>query len=289
MEATRPFPRSLVPGPWSRSSVVWAVARREWLIFLRYPSWIVGSIVWPVLFPLAYLFGARALAGPGGEGIAAFARTAGTTNYVGFIVVGTTAWMWLNVTLWSVGTSLRNEQLRGTLESNWLTPAPRFALLLGSASAHAVNFLIFLVIGGLEFILLLGVRFDPHPAGTLAAVVLTIPWVYGLGMAFAAVVLWVKEAQAMVYLVRAIFLVFAGMSFPVAALPPWMRAVAEGLPLTHSIAALRMAVLQHAAPAEMLPQLIFLAWSGVLLLVVGYLAFTVVDRRARRTGGLAQH
>lgn len=278
-----------IPVPGARLSVIWAVARREWLIFLRYPSWIIGSIVWPVLFPLAYLFGARALAGPDGEGIAAFARTAGTANYVGFIVVGTTAWMWLNVTLWSVGTSLRNEQLRGTLESNWLTPAPRFFILLGSALAHAANFLIFLAIGGLEFILLLGIRVDADPLGALAVVALTVPWVYGLGMAFAALVLWVKEAQAMVYFVRAIFLVFAGMSFPVAVLPEWMQRVAAWLPLTHYIAALRMALLEHAAPAAMGPALIFLAWSGVLLLAGGYVAFVLVDRRARRTGGLAQH
>ncbi len=275
--------------PRFRVSLVWAVARRELRIVWRYPSWILTAVIWPVLFPLAYVFSSRALAGPQEEGMAAFAQAAGTTNYIGFIVVGTTAWMWLNLTLWSVGTSLRNEQLRGTLESNWLTPVPRFALLLGSAAAHALNFLFFLLIGGLEFVLLLGVRFHLHPLGTLAAVALTVPWVYGLGMAFAAMVLWVKEAQAMVYFVRAVFLVFAGMTFPVAVLPDWMRAVAAWLPLTRSIAALRMALLEQAPPIDLAPDLVFLAWTGIVLLGTGYIAFQAVDRLARRTGGLAHH
>jgi ABC-2 type transport system permease protein len=269
--------------------ILTAVARREVVIFLRYPSWVIGALIWPALFPLMYLFASRALAGPQGEGMSEFARVAGTANYAGFIVVGTTAWMWLNMTLWSVGTSLRNEQLRGTLESNWLSPSPRFLVMLGIAAAHAMNFVIFLLIGVLEFVLVLGVRFNPNPAATLAAVLLTIPWVYGLGMAFAALVLIFKEAQAMVFFVRGIFLVFAGISFPVAVLPGWMREVAEWLPLTHSIEALRFALLENASPALLQADFTFLAWAGVALLTAGYVTFQSVDRLTHRTGSVAHH
>lgn len=266
-----------------------AVARREIVIFLRYPSWVIGALIWPALFPLMYLFASRALAGPQGEGMADFARLAGTANYAGFIVVGTTAWMWLNMTLWSVGTSLRNEQLRGTLESNWLSSSPRFLMMVGIAAAHAMNFIIFLLIGVVEFVLFLGVRFNPNAAATLASVALTVPWVYGLGMAFAALVLLFKEAQAMVYFVRGIFLVFAGISFPVAVLPDWMGTVAEWLPLTHTIEALRLALLENASPALLRPDLTFLAWAGVVLMAAGYVTFQGVDRVTHRTGSVAHH
>ena len=33
-----------------------AVARKEWIIFRRYPSWVVAFLIWPVLFPYAYVF-----------------------------------------------------------------------------------------------------------------------------------------------------------------------------------------------------------------------------------------
>lgn len=266
-----------------------AVARREIVIFLRYPGWVIGALIWPALFPLMYLFASRALAGPQGQGMAGFERVAGTANYAGFIVVGTTAWMWLNITLWSVGTSLRNEQLRGTLESNWLSSSPRFLVMLGIAAAHAMNFIVFLLIGVLEFVLFLGVRFNPNTASTVAAVALSVPWVYGLGMAFAALVLVFKEAQAMVFFVRGIFLVFAGMSFPIAVLPGWMRAVAEWLPLTHSIQALRLALLENATPSLLQANLTFLAWSGAALMIAGYMTFQGVDRFTHRTGSVAHH
>lgn len=269
--------------------VVGAVVRRELRIWSRYPSWIISLIVWPLLFPLVYLFGGRALAGPGGEGMAAFAASAGTANVAGFIVVGTTAWMWLNITLWGVGTSLRMDQVKGVLESNWLTPASRFAMLLGTAASQAVIALVFLGLSLLEFQLVLGIRFTPSAAGTLAVMALTVPWLYGLGMAFAAVVLRFKEANAMVYFVRGLFMIFAGITFPLAALPSWMREVAAALPLTYTIDGLRQALLAGAGPSALAPQLLVLAGSGAALMALGYALFQAMDRYTRRAGSLAHH
>src|SRR4030065_633724 len=117
----------------SEARALKAIARREWLIFLRYPSWIIAIFVWPVIFPAMYILGARALAGPDGSGLTVFMKTAGTDNFLGYIIVGTTVWMWQNIVLWDVGFALRQEQWRGTLESNWMTPTWRFAYLLGTS------------------------------------------------------------------------------------------------------------------------------------------------------------
>ena len=46
-------------------------------------------LVWPVLLPLSFIFGGRAMAGPSAESLAAFAKLTGTTNYGGCVVVGT--------------------------------------------------------------------------------------------------------------------------------------------------------------------------------------------------------
>ncbi len=45
------------------------VGKKEWLYFVRYPSWIISMFVWPVIFPLAYILSARALSGPDGSGL----------------------------------------------------------------------------------------------------------------------------------------------------------------------------------------------------------------------------
>jgi ABC-2 type transport system permease protein len=270
-------------------SAVAAVIHREVLVFWRYPSWVLSVVIWPVLFPLIYLPSSRALSGPSGEGLPAFIRATGTDNIRGFIVIGTTAWMWLNITLWSVGTSLRTDQLRGVLESNWLTPTPRFALLLGTAASQALLSLVFLAISFVEFRVLLDVPFEVNAVGALAVLAASIPWIYGLAIAFAALVLRFKEANAMVYFVRGVFMVFAGISFPLSVLPGWMRGVAAGLPLTHTIDSARAALLAGAGPGDLRTSLGFLLWSGAALFAAGYICFQAVDRIVRRQGSVGHH
>ena len=111
-DAVRAPGAQLARRSWSSElRVLAAVAWKEWLIFRRYPSWIMAILIWPILFPFVYIFTARALSGPYGSTLPTFARAAGTSDYVSFIVVGTVLWMWLNMTLWDMGYFLRNEQM----------------------------------------------------------------------------------------------------------------------------------------------------------------------------------
>jgi ABC-2 type transport system permease protein len=273
----------------SELRALFAIARREWLIFKRYPSWIVAILVWPVIFPAMYIFGARALAGPDGSGLAVFMQTAGTDNFLGYIIVGTTVWMWQNIVLWDVGFALRQEQWRGTLESNWVSPTFRFSFLIGSSLTQMISVMLFILVSYLEFTLFFGVRFAGSPALALLVMLIAIPSIYGLGFAFASLIIAAKEAQNFVFLVRGIVMIFCGITFPVAVLPGWMQEVAKWLPQTHIMNAMRTAMLTEAGISGLRSELITLALFGIFWLTVGYLLFLWMDRRARRTGVIGQY
>ncbi len=219
-----------------------AVAVRELRIFFRYPSWYIAMLIWPSLFPMLYIFTSRALAGPGGEGLEAWVAYAGSSNYVAHILTGTILWMWLNMMLWSFGTTLRTEQQRGTLEVNWLAPLPKWFLLAGNSLADIARWLVFLVVAGAEFYFFFGLRNSGSPWLLLLIVLLSIPSIYGLGFVFASLVLWAKETNTAVFVVRGLMMIFCGMTYPIAVLPRWMQSVAGFLPLTHSIEATRAVV-----------------------------------------------
>jgi len=110
----------------SNARAFWATAKRELLIRCRYPDWLVAMLLWPILMPTFTVFATQALAGPDNSGGEIFAEIAGTSDYIGFVFIGIVMWSWLNTVLWQVGATLRTEQRRGTLESNW--GDPRFAL-----------------------------------------------------------------------------------------------------------------------------------------------------------------
>lgn len=266
-----------------------AVARKEWTIFRRYPSWVVALLIWPALLPIGYVLTARAFSGPSGSAVASFAKLSGTTDYAAYIVIGSTMWSWINLTLWDVGMSLRNEQQRGTLESNWLCPVWRIALPLGGSISKLAVSLIFLAITTLEFQFVFRISLIQGNIGlALLVLLLTIPSIYGIGVAFASLVIRFKEANALVLLVRGVFMIFCGMTYPLQVMPVWMQGVAAFLPLTYSIRDMRAALLAHSATDALGSDLLRLAAFGVALPILGFVAFRATERRARRTGALGQ-
>ena len=277
------------PGFTSDLRAFWAIARREWTVFVRYPSWIISLLIWPVIFPMGYILTARALSGVDGSGLTTFQNTTGLTEYVGYIAVGTMIWMWQNIVLWSVGYALRTEQMRGTLESNWLSPTWRFSHLLGSSIPQLVSMLMLLAVSALEYAVLFGVEFRGSLWLTLLVILASIPAVYGLGFAFASVVITAKEANAFVFLVRGAVMVFCGITYPLAILPTWMQTVGQWLPQTYIIHAVRSAALSTDGFAAIAPDLKMILIFGAVWLAIGYALFVVMERRARQTGAIGQY
>jgi ABC-2 type transport system permease protein len=287
---TTQIPRALGRTGFSSAlRALWAVVKREWTIFIRYPSWIISMFIWPIIFPMGYILTARALSGVDGSGLRTFQAATGLTEYIGYMAVGTMVWMWQNVVLWQVGYSLRNEQMRGTLESNWLSPTMRFTYLFGSSVPQLISMLMMMVVSGLEYAFIFGVNFNGSLWLTLLVILAAIPSIYGLGFAFASVVITAREANAFVFLVRGIVMIFCGITYPLAILPGWMQSVAQWLPQTYIIHAMRTATLSTEGFAGIAPDLKMLLIFGFFWLTIGYLLFNWMERRARQTGAIGQY
>jgi len=283
-------PRSLgQPGFISDVRAFYAILRREWTIFRRYPSWIIALLIWPLIFPMMYILTGRALSGIDGSGLAVFTKLTGATDFIGYIVIGTTVWMWQNIVLWDVGFALRNEQMRGTLESNWLSPTWRFSYLLGHTGPQLISMTMFILITAIEFGLIFSVKLNGSAWLALLVMLVSIPAIYGLGFAFASIVITAKEAHTFVFLVRGLVMIFCGITFPVSLLPGWMQSIANWLPQTYMIRAMRSAAFANASFTELLPDLKALLLFGAFWLTLGYLLFTWMERRARQTGAIGQY
>ena len=289
MQATFPSHSLGKPGLMSDLRALGAVVRREWTIFMRYPSWIIALFIWPLIFPMMYILTARALSGPDGSGLEVFLQVTGANEYIGYIIVGTTVWMWQNIVLWDVGFALRNEQMRGTLESNWLSPTWRFAYLLGHTGPQIVSMVMFVGITALEFGLLFGVRLNGNPLMIGLMMLAAIPAIYGLGFAFASLVITVKEANTFVFLVRGLVMIFCGITFPISVLPGWMQTVSKFLPQTYLIHGMRAAAFTNAGVSELMADILPLLGFGAFWLAFGYVAFLLMERHARQTGAIGQY
>jgi ABC-2 type transport system permease protein len=149
--------------------------------------------------------------------------------------------------------------------------------------------LMFVGVTALEFGLLFGIRL--HGSGWMILLVMlaAIPSIYGLGFAFASLVITVKEANAFVFLIRGLVMIFCGITFPTSLLPAWMQEIAKWLPQTYLIHAMRAAAFSNAGVSELLPDLIPLLSFGAFWMIVGYFTFIGMERRARQTGAIGQY
>ncbi len=267
----------------------WAVTWREWYHFVRYPTWVIAFVIWPILFPAMYIMGAFSLAGPQGTGITRFTEVTGTANYLGYIVVGTTVWMWANTMLWNTGLVLREERMRGTLESNWMSPTSRFFFVLGAGPVHAATMLMFVFATVVEFRLFFGTQFNANLGTLLVVALCSMPALYGLGFSFASLVITAREANTFVFLIRGLVMIFCGITYPLSVMPAWMQSVSTWLPPTIIIRAARAAALNNAPLSSLTSDLTLLLIHGAVWLSLGYILFTLIERSARRKGSLGSY
>ncbi|HSH36920.1 ABC transporter permease [Schnuerera sp.] len=268
---------------------MYTVFKKEWRIMLRYPSWFIPLLIWPVIFPFGYLFTAKALSGTGYNSLAQFQSITGTTDYTTYMLIGTTIWMWINTMLWSFGSSLRVEQMRGTLESNWLCPIPKISILFGYSVFQLLISIIYIVVSIIEYKIFYNFKFVGNPLLALLIILISIPAVYGIGFIFASLILWVKEANSMVFLVRGIMTIFCGITYPLAVLPNWMKKISQVIPMTHSINALRAVISSGATIGQINKEIIYLICSGTILMILGILSFFYTQRKAKDSGSLGHY
>lgn len=269
-----------------RLRVVYAVAKKDFIQLIRYPMWYVSLIIWPLILPLIYILSAYGFAGPDKSGLGAFKAAAGTESFAGFIVVGTMAWMWVNQTMWSFGTYLREEQIRGTLESNWLCPIRKIDILTGGALISLVESIMTVVISIIEYRYIYNIHFTGNIFTWSLVFLIMIPGIYGLGALFASIILWIKEANAAVNVARGIMMIICGITFPITIMPCWMQYIAKAIPFTYGIEASRQIMVNGQGIAEAGFNILMCLLEGIVLMVFGRIAFMRTEKLVKNSGSL---
>ncbi len=275
------------PGVSSHVRALWAIARKDWLTYWRYPLNAVSTVLEPIVWLTPVYFMGLAFS-VNGKAVG-FAGYSGTTDYMSFILIGTALSNFVGSVFWGMGFSLKNDMDAGVLESNWLAPLPRPLLLVG----RTFTSLLISALTSAAVLLLAGLFFGFHPTGSLLAAVLTaLPMLiglYGFGFAFAALVLIVREANTMVDISNFLVQMFSGSDFPVTALPRWLLPISLALPLTYGYDAARGWLLHTRTlipiPYEIAILIVFM--FGMIWL--GLVAFNALERRVRMRGTLGQH
>ena len=256
----------------------------------RYPTLFLGQVFWPVLLPASWVLMGRAYSGDDPQALAAFAERAGSSNVAVFVFVGFAMYNWLSVVLWGPGTALRQEQMRGSLEAVFVTPASRLVPLFGPGVGTLLPMAVVFAANLVALRLFFGIT--PSVAAVLQSaliVVLGIPALYAIGALFAASVLRFGEVGPVVQLIRGMFVLACGITFPLAMLPQWAQVWAKLLPPTYIVDDIRRVLLQGETIVDVAGDIALVLSLAVLTAFLAVAVFRYLETSARRSGMLGRY
>ena len=266
---------------------LYALIRKDWKQYWRYPLNAVSSVFQPLIWIAPVYFMGLAFS-VNGEA-RGFAQYSGTTDFMSFILLGTVLESFINAVFWGMGYALKNDMDSGVMESNWLTPIPRLLILVG----HSVTNLLITAITSISMLVIAGLVFGFHASGdVLKAFIPIIPMMlglYGFGFAFAAIVMLIREANTLVDVSSFLVQIFSGSNFPVNALPRFLLPIALALPLTYGLDAVRSFLIGTQTILPINLELILLVIFMFVMLWIGVTTFRSLERRVRTLGTLGQH
>ncbi len=248
----------------------WAVSdslvmtRRNLLVWLRVPAYIVFTVVQPVIFVLLfrYVFGG-AIQVPG---------QGGYVDYLMPGIIGQTA----AFATFATAIALAQESKKGVIDRFRVMPVSRSAVLAGRLIADSVRMLIvILVIVAVGYAV--GFRFHGGITGALGMILLAEA--FGITIccvsAFVGLAIRDEESVQAFGLIWIFPLTFVSSAFvPIATMPGWLQAFANNQPVTLVVNAMRaMAQGVDANPA---------LWQSLVWLVGILLVFAPLAVRAYR-------
>jgi ABC-2 type transport system permease protein len=177
---------------------------------------------------------------------------------------------------------LANERELGTLSAVLVSPANRLALFGGRALpvvAHGVFVAAFaFTVGWLVLDVPIEARVLPVLAGITALTALSCAM---FGLALGSLALRLRDLWVGSNLAYYLMLLLCGAAVPVSALPRWLAAISQVLPLTHGIEAARR-VAAGARPATVTGLLVTEAMVGLAYGVAGYTLLRLFEADGRR-------
>jgi ABC-2 type transport system permease protein len=206
-------------------------------------------------------------------------------SYIEWVTVALVVTTFMQVTLGHLLSTLRQEQLMGTLESLLVTPTAATTIQLGSVTYDLlyvpVRTTLFLVIMSVVF----GVDFQLSGlVPTVAILAVFIPCMWGLGLMGAASVITVRRGSGVAGIAVTGLTLASGAYFPIEYLPAWLQELARYNPIALALEGARQAMLADAGWSVIWPTILKLTPMAVVSLALGMTAFRLALEHERRRG-----
>lgn len=211
-------------------------------------------------------------------------------DYFAFVLVGISVSSFVGVGLSALADQVRRAQVEGTLEALLATPTSIYTILIGNSLWSFISALmgsLVTLFGGALFV---GLRISFWGGmATLFVLLLTFLSFLSVGMLSASFIMIFKQGNPIGLLFGTSSYFLGGVLFPIEVLPKPLQVLAQILPITHAIKALRELLLAQVRFQDILPLVMNLLIFTLVAGPAGILFFRYAVHRAKRDGSLVQY
>jgi ABC-2 type transport system permease protein len=261
-----------------------AILLRDLRLKIRYKFALISSFIWPIIFPLSFVFMGHGLAGKKGEGLSNFSVMAGTSDYVSFLVIGAIFWLFFDNIVISAGIILRNEQILGIFDTHWSLPINRYVYLTETIISSTLLSSVPVIIGFGFYIMIGMLPIKGLCLSVFFVLLCSLPFSIGLLLILCSFSLRYKETNSVRIIVRSCLSLLCGFLFPISCLWQPLQKLAYILPLTHVINAFRNIMINGADIQNSWNDLGFAFTVGIVFLIIGIAYISKTVRYIKKTG-----
>lgn len=261
---------------------LFAFLKRDFLIEKSYKLAFLFRILMPLTIVFTFYFiskvfgssASRYLSGYGGE-------------YFPFVLVGISFSEYISLGLTAFSTSIRQEQLSGTLESVFSAPLSVVTCFLGYFLYPLLFTTLNTVLCLFSAAVFLNVDLsNVNIASVLLVLSLGVICFSSFGIISSSFILLFKRGDPVNWLISGFFIFMGGVYFPVKVLPSFLQKVSFVLPVTYFFEGLRLAILKNYSPGMLSFPVFVLFLSSLILFPVSILFLRFSLNKVKESGGL---
>ncbi len=210
--------------------------------------------------------------------------------YFPFALIGLAFTRFFQLAITTFSNTMRRAQMAGCLEAilSSQTDSRLVVLFSSTYSFVAATFQLIVMFG--VGVVLMGFSFaNTNVPAMLLSVLLSLIVFVSFGILAAAGTIIFKKGEPFSWFFVTVSGILAGALFPIEVMPEWLQSISLIVPITYSLEALRLSILQGHSIAMLSDQLLILAVIGGVMLPASLQFFKWSVEKGKRNGSLVHY
>ncbi len=258
--------------------VVWAEAKKQHKNYFHNKTIYMSLFVWPFLNFLTAYYGYKSF-----KMDVSSVPFLNSENIIVYLILGYMCMSFFRSLVQSAW-NFSFERQSGTLEYIYLSPANRFAVLLGNAISSVFESVFVMFVFGIIIIFMKKEVLKMKIAVCLLVFIIMTVMAVLWGTFLNAMFLYSRDTDILFTILEEPMEIFSGVKVPVYLFPGWAKIISFIFPLTYALEAVRQVVLNGACFYQLKTFFAISAAIIVLLFGVTLITIRIVEKHMRKTG-----